>query len=136
MHPWAQKFCPVLGLGSGERLLWRHFQTPVLYWINFSMRLSEVQCSTRANRNFRRPVQVFFSASSKPTTEFEQPRLSRVKARPSPARGYKFGCVCSYMAGHEDAGVVTGHIGTNTPKFVPPRWDERGCANSGGFGAR
>ena len=64
------------------------------------------------------------SASSKPTTEFAQPRLSRVKARSSPARGYKFGYVCSYMAGHEDAGVVTGHIGTNTHthKFVPPRW--------------
>ena len=79
------------------------------------------------------------SARSKPTTEFAQPRLSRVKARPSPARGYKFGCVrcCSYMAGHEDAGVVTGHIGTNTPKFVPPRWGrlrfdptQTGCANS------
>ena len=24
-------------------------------------------------------------------------------------------------AGHEDAGVMTGHIGTNAPKFVPPR---------------
>ena len=24
------------------------------------------------------------------------------------------------MAGHEDAGVVTGHIGTNTPEFVTP----------------
>ena len=55
--------------------------------------------------------------------EFAQPRLSRVKARSSPARGYKFGCVCSYMASHEDAGVVTGHIGTKTPKFVPPRWE-------------
>ena len=33
-HPWVQKFYPVLGLGSGERLL-LHFQTPVLYWINF-----------------------------------------------------------------------------------------------------
>ena len=54
--------------------------------------------------------------------EFAQPRLGRVKRRSSPARGYKFGCVCSYMAVHEDAGVVTGHIGTNTPKFVPPRW--------------
>ena len=31
--------------------------------------------------------------------EFAQPRLSRVKRRSSPARGYKFGCVCSYMAG-------------------------------------
>ena len=38
------------------------------------------------------------SASSKPTTEFTQPRLSRVKGWASPARGYKFGCVCSYMA--------------------------------------
>ena len=36
MHPWVQKFYPVLGLESGERLLW-HFQTPVLYWINFSL---------------------------------------------------------------------------------------------------
>ena len=42
------------------------------------------------------------------------------------------------MAGHEDAGVMTGHIGTNTPRFVPPRWDDcpltllkPGCANSG-----
>ena len=51
--------------------------------------------------------------------EFAQPRLSRVKGRSSPARGYKFGCVCSYMAGHEDAWVMTGHMGTNTPKFVP-----------------
>ena len=42
--------------------------------------------------------------------ESAQPRLSRVKARSSPAKGYKFGCVCSNMAGHEDAGVVTGHI--------------------------
>ena len=64
------------------------------------------------------------SACSKPTTEFAQPCLSRVKGRSSPVRGYKFGCVCSYMASHEDAGVVTGHIGTNTPKFVPPRWGQ------------
>ena len=27
------------------------------------------------------------------------------------------------MAGHEDAGVVTGHIRTNTPEFVPPCWE-------------
>ena len=33
------------------------------------------------------------AASSKPTTEFAQPCLSRVKRRSSPARGYKFGCV-------------------------------------------
>ena len=31
--------------------------------------------------------------------EFAQPRLSRVKGWSSPAKGYKFGCVCSYMAG-------------------------------------
>ena len=54
--------------------------------------------------------------------EFAQPRLSRVKRRSSPARGYKFGCVCSYMAGHYPGILMTGHIGTNTPKFVPPRW--------------
>ena len=40
------------------------------------------------------------SASSEPTTEFAQPCLSRVKGQSSPARGYKFGCVCSYMASH------------------------------------
>ena len=37
--------------------------------------------------------------------EVAQPRSSRSKARSSAARGYKFGCVCSHMAGHEDAGV-------------------------------
>ena len=54
--------------------------------------------------------------------EFAQPRLSRVKARSSPARGYKFGRACSYMAGHYPGIFVTCHIGTNTPKFVPLRW--------------
>ena len=44
-----------------------------------------------------------------------------VKRRSSPARGYKFGCVCSYMAGHYPGILMTGHIGTNTPKFVPLR---------------
>ena len=56
------------------------------------------------------------------TPEFAQPRLSRVKGRSSPARGYKSGCVCSYMAGHYPGILMTCHIGTNTPKFVPPRW--------------
>ena len=59
--------------------------------------------------------------SSRLTSGQLQPRLSRVKGWSSPARGYKFACVCSYMAGHEDAGVMTGHIGTNTPKFAPCR---------------
>ena len=39
VHPWVQKLYPVLGLGSGERLLWL-FQTPVLYWISFRLRCS------------------------------------------------------------------------------------------------
>ena len=62
------------------------------------------------------------AVNSKPTTEFAQPRLSRVKARSSPARGYKFGCVCSYMAGHYPGILMTGHIGANTSKFVPVHW--------------
>ena len=62
------------------------------------------------------------SASYKPTTEFAQPCLSRVKGRLSPARGYKFGCGCSYMAGHYPGIRMTGHIGTNTPTFLPPPW--------------
>ena len=62
------------------------------------------------------------SASSKPTTEFAQPCLSRAQGRSSPARGYKFGCVCSYMAGVSHTYVMAGHIGINTPKFVPSRW--------------
>ena len=48
-----------------------------------------------------------------------------------------FGCVCSYMAGHNPGILMTGHIGTNAPKLVPPRrgrprFDllKRGCANS------
>ena len=35
VHPWAQRFYPVLALESARRLLW-HF--PVLYWMNFSLR--------------------------------------------------------------------------------------------------
>ena len=37
VHPWVQNFYPVLRLGSGGRLL-SGFQTPVLYWINLSLR--------------------------------------------------------------------------------------------------
>ena len=35
--PMGPEILSVLGLGSGGRLL-RHFQTPALYWINFSLR--------------------------------------------------------------------------------------------------
>ena len=44
LHPWVQEFYqfyPVLGLGSGERLL-RHFQTPTLHWIHVSLRCTLV----------------------------------------------------------------------------------------------
>ena len=82
------------------------------------------------------------SANSKPT-EFAQPRLSRVKRRSSPARGYKVGCVCSYTAGHYPGILMTGLIGTNTPKFVPPCWGrppfdptQTGLCKFGWFGAR
>ena len=37
LQPWVQECYPVLGLGSRGRLL-RHFQTPTLHWINFSLR--------------------------------------------------------------------------------------------------
>ena len=37
VQPWVQKFYPVMGLGSGGRLL-GHFQTPVLYWMHFGLR--------------------------------------------------------------------------------------------------
>ena len=56
-----------------------------------------------------------------------------------PSEGVQiWSCVCSYMAGHEDAGVVTGHIGTNTrPNLYPLAGGDRrltllkrGCANS------
>ena len=35
--PMGPEILSSTGAGSGERLLW-HFQTPVLYWINFSLR--------------------------------------------------------------------------------------------------
>ena len=70
--------------------------------------------------------------------DFAQPRLSRVKGRSTPARGYKFGCVCSYMAGVISHQRNDRQIGTNTPKFGPLAGDDRpltllkrGCANSG-----
>ena len=76
--------------------------------------------------------------------EFAQPGLIRVKVQSSAARGYKFGCVCSYTAGHYPGILLTGRIGTNTPKFVPPRWGrprfdptQTGLCKFGcGFGAR
>ena len=58
--------------------------------------------------------------------EFAQPRLSRAKWHRSN--------IPKFAASHLGN---PGHIGTNTPKFVPPRWRQqpfdllkRGCANS------
>ena len=49
--PWVQKFYPVLGLGSGGRLL-MHFQTPILYWINFSLRFtSQIEKEKKKGQN-------------------------------------------------------------------------------------
>ena len=95
----------------------------------------------------RREVDVPHSASSKPTTEFAQTRLSRVNLtkRGHPQRwGYKLGCVCSYMAGHDPGILMTGHFrNKGTQNLYRLAGDDRalpllkqGCANSGGFGAR
>ena len=57
--------------------------------------------------------QCHFSVSSKPT------RICTA----IPSEGVQIWlCACSYMAGHYPSILMTGHIGTNTPKFVPPRW--------------
>ena len=114
--------------GSVGQLLSSFFRTP-----HISQKLLQ-----KSDLLWIRPCPVYSSASSKPTTEFAQPRLSRVQARSSPARGYNWSCVCSYMAGHYPGILMTGHIGTNTrPNLDPLAGDDRtltllkrGCANS------
>ena len=76
--------------------------------------------------------------------KFAQPSLSRAKGRSSPARAYKFGCVCSYMAGvilhqrsdwpyrNKHTQICTLSLGLTALLTLL----KRGCANSGGFGAR
>ena len=68
-------------------------------------------------------VLVVLSASSKPTwiRNLHSPVWVGSKGG-HPSEGHKFGCVCSCMAGHYPGILMTGRIGTNTPKFVPPRW--------------
>ena len=51
--PMGPENFPVLGLGSGERRLW-HFQTPVLYWINFSLREKHKKESDRSKVESRK----------------------------------------------------------------------------------
>ena len=48
--------------------------------------------------------------------EFAQPRLSRVKGRSSPARGYELGVFVPIWPVSSHTNIMTGHIGTNTPK--------------------
>ena len=36
--------------------------------------------------------------------------------------GTNLGVFVPMWPGHKHAGVVTGHVGMNTPKFVPPCW--------------
>ena len=52
LHPWVQKLYPVLGLGSGGRLL-EHCQTPVLYWMHFSLRDTFTKSCAAANKKLQ-----------------------------------------------------------------------------------
>ena len=87
----------------------------------------------------REKILVVSGRNSQPapnTPEFAQPRLSKVKRRSFPARGYKFGCVCSYMAGIIQVwGYKFGCV-CSVPFRPHFALLKRGCANSGGFGAR
>ena len=62
------------------------------YWsIEFSSLLHDISpTKPREDHNVQRAPNL---------PELAQPRLSRVNERSCPARGYTFGCVCSYMAG-------------------------------------
>ena len=120
---------PLWGRGRCQKALQKHSLGHFPAWAPWRSFCGALIKTPSISRNVCSPCasntcldSVKFSASSKPTTEFAQPRLSRVKARSSPARGYYFGCVCSYMAGHYPDILMTGHIGTKTSKFVPPRW--------------
>ena len=53
--------------------------------------------------------------------EFAQPRLSRVQARSSLARGYKFGCVCSYDSSRAVQIQVGLELAENPPEKIPPK---------------
>ena len=79
VHPWVQKFYPVLGLGSGESLLWR-FQTPVLYWITFSLRENALP-NHSVNRGPKLNTNFFFSNfSGTPGISQQNPGISRQKS--------------------------------------------------------
>ena len=53
LHPSVQEFYPVLGLGSGGRLL-RHFQIPTLHWIHVSLRCTFAVCQAKLHRKRER----------------------------------------------------------------------------------
>ena len=73
--------------------------------------MSQFLCGT-LSVPWKKPVNEDQRAPNPP--EFAQPRLSKVKGPSSLARGYKFGCVCSYMPGTTSHQRDTRHIGTKT----------------------
>ena len=93
-------------------------------------------CLSRLNFVYRLALWVWIFAVRGVLADFHDFNLSELQTHPNlhspvwvgskggrpPARGYKFGCVCSCIAGHYPSILMTGDIGTNTPKFVPPRW--------------
>ena len=66
LHAWVQKLYPILGLGSGGKLL-RHFQTPVLHWINLRVPSSTPTPKTRLTQTM---VWVFPPRKLRPWSEF------------------------------------------------------------------
>ena len=137
VHPWVQKFYPVLGLESGERLLW-HFQTPVLYWINFSLRFSDL---TYYNPFWKRPDPISSELKLKRLSLGEEERkrvvskrvvLADVRPERKPERGYirmfprnenrnegAFGC--SPERKPERAYVCQNHPFAKPPFYLPMR---------------
>ena len=63
LHPKVQKFYPVLGLGSGRRLL-GHFQTPVLNWMIGDLKISSTSTERQKRSQNLAPVLVIISGNS------------------------------------------------------------------------
>ena len=83
-----------------------------------------------------------WSVSSKPTTEFSQPPLSRVKARSSPAKVQIWVCLFLHGRSWGCRGSDRPYRNKHYPNLYPLAGDDRaltllkgGSANSGGFGA-
>ena len=119
---------PILGTGGGaKRFLCRGPKLPRSLGCGelsaeksrdfFGLR---VRIATTGRKSLRHPAHP--SASSKTTRICTAP-FEWGQSAVVPSAGVQiWSCVCSYMAGHYPGILMTGHIGTNTPKFVPPRW--------------